>query len=164
MYLDARNHARSITDSSRLGVLTDHEPYTTQLASFVNAHVHWLKLLVCHPRAFFVVLKSPWIAFKYHLNDPDPRKRQAALQHIEREMPDRWHPVLRGERVALGLWSLPLQVVTAIAAVFTLVVSCLFRWTEQPCTTPHEASSTAPGSAVPVRDMAQKDEVLQLTE
>ena len=176
MYLDARNHARSITDSSRLGVLTDHEPYTTQLASYVNAHVHWLKLLVCHPRAFFVVLKSPWIAFKYHLNDPDPSKRQVALQHIEREMPDRWHPVFRGERwlggfilgsigvVVLGLWYLSLQVVAAIAAAFTLTVSCLFRWTEQPCTTSHETSRTVPVSAIPGRDAAQKNEVLQLTE
>ena len=117
-----------------------------------------------------------WIAFKYYLNDPDPSKRQAALQHIEREMPDRWHPVFRGERwvggfilgsigvVVLGLWYLPLQVVTAIVAAFTLVVSCLFRWTEQPCTTPHETGSKAPGSVVPGRDLAQKDEVLQLVE
>jgi len=64
----------------------------------------------------------------------------------------------------LGLWYLPLQVVTAIVAAFTLVVSCLFRWTEQPCTTPHETGRTAPVSAVPVRDAAQKDEILQLTE
>ncbi|WP_218673908.1 NAD(P)-binding domain-containing protein, partial [Candidatus Entotheonella palauensis] len=154
---DRRAHRRSITDSSRLGVLVDHEVYATELASFVKAQVHWLKLLLRHPGALMMVLISPWIAFKYHLNDPDPAKRQAALQNIRRELPEIRNPVYRlvlyvalflvlvVVTIALGLWYLPIKVVAILAAAFILVVVCILRLTERAPTQSQAISGAGQG-------------------
>ncbi len=136
--LDRRLQRRAMLDSSRLGVLVDQETYATELASFVNAEVHWLKLLLTHPRGFWAALRSPWTAFKYQLNGPDPEKRRAAAGHILREMPESkkpgrgGHPVFLLNRflalatlallaaLAIALWVLPAWLTAALAALALL--------------------------------------------
>ncbi len=142
LYLDTEHQERNFKDSSRLGVFVDQEVYATELAGYVNAHVHWLKLLLSKPRAFFIVLLSPWTAFKYQLNDPSRKKRTAALENIRRELPTLRHPyslllsfvvfwtVLWLSALALGLWYLPLEIVTSTAAAVILTISCILRLSE----------------------------------
>lgn len=144
-YLDRKHDSRNILDSSRLRVLVDQEVYATELASYVNANVHWLKLLLIRPRAFAAVLWSPWIAFKYRLNDSDPGLRKDALLNILREMPvDRkftyggnpvyllvWEIIIATASflllAGLGLWYLPMSIVLAVASGSLLTVSLLWR-------------------------------------
>ncbi len=85
--LDRSNHDRLILDHTPLRSLVDQELYATELASQINAQVHWFKLLLLWPRAFFILLASPWVAFKYRLNDRDPAKRERALSDMIRELP-----------------------------------------------------------------------------
>ncbi len=142
-WMDQRDHARRFLDPSALGVLTDQETHASDLARSVGAQVPWLKLLFTNPGALWVTLWSPWIAFKYHLNDPDPQRRRQAAENIRRELPDRGHPCnllsaavlvlaatfLAGIAVAVAL--LPLKIVAGSAAALLLVMALFFRWTDR---------------------------------
>ncbi len=146
LFHDRADQQKRFSDSSLLGVLVDQEVYATQLASYVGAEVRWLKLLVRQPRAFWATLFSPWIAFKYRLNDPDPAQRAAAAENIQRELPDRSHPVyllagliaVVGVLLVLGIgaafWFLPPAAVAAAIAALTLAAAALFRLSEPPAT------------------------------
>jgi len=141
--MDQRDHARRYLDSSALSVLTDQETHASDLARYVGAQVPWLKLLFTNPGALWVTLWSPWIAFKYHLNDPDPQRRRQAAENIRRELPVRGHPcnllsaavlvlaatLLAGIAVAVAL--LPLKIVTGSAAALLFVMALFFRWTDR---------------------------------
>ena len=87
MYFDTKHHKKLIRDGSELGMMVDQELYATELASQIDAHVHWFKLLLMWPRAFFILLISPWAPFKYLINDPRRDRRREALAHTIRELP-----------------------------------------------------------------------------
>ena len=72
--------------------MADQELYASELASQFNADVHWFKLLLFWPRAFFILLISPWAPFKYFLNDPDRERRKRALIATVAELPDARSP------------------------------------------------------------------------
>ena len=162
-YLEKRHDCRRIQDSSRLRVLVDQEVYATELASYVRAHVRWLKLLLTRPRAFMAVLWSPWIAFKYRLNDADPGVREEAVRNILREMPEyrnpgyggnpayimAWELIFGGLLLAglliLALWSLPFPTVVLIAAGLLFLTGVVLRLSEgspvsQPIAATHRES------------------------
>jgi dimethylaniline monooxygenase (N-oxide forming) len=141
--LDAKFHRRAIRDASRLGILQEQELYATDLASRYDANVHWLKLALTWPRAFFVLLISPWAPFKYWFNDPDSAKRQAALQHTIRELPPPRSPsyLLAVGVVVTALmfltvpafvfWRLPVAPAIAAVAVIGFLLTCGLRFTER---------------------------------
>ena len=142
-WMDQQDHARRYLDSSTLGILTDQETHASELARYVGAQVPWLKLLFTNPGALWVTLWSPWIAFKYHLNDPDPQRRRQAAENIRRELPHWAHPcnllsaailvlaptLLAGIAVAVAL--LPLQIVAGSAAALLFLMALFFRWTDR---------------------------------
>jgi hypothetical protein len=113
--LDTKVHHRAIRDASRFGILQEQELYATDLASRYDAHVHWLKLALTWPRAFFVLLISPWAPFKYWFNDPDRERRRAALQHTIRELPTPRSPAYL---LAVGVIVTELLFLTVPAVVF----------------------------------------------
>jgi dimethylaniline monooxygenase (N-oxide forming) len=142
VWLDAKHHGQLIRDASALGQLVEQELYATDLASRFDAHVHWLKLLLGWPVAFFVLLVSPWAPFKYRLNDADREERRSALSNIIRELPDPRAPVyllasgiavtsaIMLGVVALVCSKLPVGPALEALAVGGLALSCLLRLTE----------------------------------
>ena len=151
VYFDNRHHRKLIRDSSRIGTIVDQELYATDIASRFDAHVHWLKLLLFWPQAFFTVLLSPWAPFKYHLNDRNPDSRRVALANTIRELPGPRSPnylLAAGVVVWVGIFSsvaasvlvsLPLAPALAVLAVMGLVLSFVLRLSER--TGKHSSSS-----------------------
>lgn len=115
VYFDAKHHRRLIRDASTLGMMADQELYSTELASRINAHVHWYKLMLTWPRAFFVMLISPWAPFKYLLNDSDPRRRATALSDTIRELPTPRSPAYL---LAIGVLITVITIFGTAAVVF----------------------------------------------
>jgi dimethylaniline monooxygenase (N-oxide forming) len=140
---DAQQHKSLIRDASEYGILVEQELYATQVASRFNAHVHWAKLLVLWPRAFFVMLASPWAPFKYRLNDQDPQSRRDALAHTLAEMPSAVAPsyLLAVGLLVTVLWlagvvtlvfrSFESAVALGLLSLMGLGLCCLFRFTER---------------------------------
>src|SRR6202035_2000105 len=141
-YFDAKHHRRLIRDATALGQLVEQELYATELASRFDANVHWLKLLLTWPWAFAVLVISPWIPFKYGLNDADRERQREALANIIRELPDPRAPVyllaagiVVTAAIMLGVaglvfWKLPLGLALISLATGGLALSGLLRLTE----------------------------------
>ena len=142
MYFDHRHHMKLIRDTSALGTIVDQELYATDVASRFNANVHWLKLLLCWPRAFVLTLVSPWAAFKYSFNDPDRNRRREALSMTIDELPDTRSPsyllaagvivtvIVFWGAAALVLLTLPLSWALATLAVLGLALASGLRLSE----------------------------------
>ncbi len=145
-YLDRELESRAMFDSSRLGVLVDQEAYASMVAAQFGAQVRWLRLIF-DPRGLWILLRSPWTAFKYQLHEGRERREQA-WRHMSREMPPwRWpgyggHPVflLTGSLLALAVillialaamvWFLPNWMVAAGLAVMTALAASLLSVTD----------------------------------
>jgi dimethylaniline monooxygenase (N-oxide forming) len=157
LWFDQRDHPRRFLDSSPLGVLCDHDIYTSKLAAECGLHVPWWKLLFTNMRGLRAVLRSPWVAFKFELNHPDPKRRQAAVENIEREMPCRTHPAnlivglfwlaIPSLALALGLafWHCPAWAVCAWLAGLIAAAAAFFRLTELRARA--KARAAVPGSS-----------------
>jgi dimethylaniline monooxygenase (N-oxide forming) len=113
---DRRHREYLILDSTG-GALVDQELYATEIATRLGAHVRWWRLLFGWPRAFLVLVASPWAPFKYRLSDPDREGRRRALEDIERELPSTRAPTYF---LAAGVATM-LVTTLAVAATFFLV-------------------------------------------
>lgn len=143
LFHDERFHRRNFSDSSQMRVLVDQEVYSNELAGFVNATVPWFRLILRGPRTLIALLISPWTAFKFHLRDPDPKRRAAAIDNIRRELPGRRHPLYfllaeiallslaGGVGLGLALWFVPFATLTAGLAAGISVAAFLIRFSER---------------------------------
>ncbi len=133
---------RWFLDRSRLGVLVDQEVYASDLAARVGAQVRWGRLLAFRPRLFWLLLLSPWSAFKYQLHDPSRAVRRAAEQRLRAVAPDARHPVQRFKywvglvlaapllAVAVAFVALPAALAPAALGLALLAVTAALRATE----------------------------------
>ncbi len=146
-YLDRELERRAMFDSSRWGVLVDQESYASMVAAQFGAQVRWWRLAF-DPKGLWILLCSPWTAFKYRLHE-GRRQRKEALLHMSREMPAwRWpgyggHPIYLlawslfaasfGLTVALAalLWFLPSWTVAAGLSGLTAAAAALLRLTDR---------------------------------
>ena len=142
-HLDSQHHRKQIRDSSELGLIVDQEIYATELASRFNAQVHWLKLLFSWPRAFFLLLASPWAPFKFWFNDADRERREEALGQTIQELPDPRSPsylVSAGVVFTISVFAAVALLIFfaapapsfgfAALGLVGLALACGLRWTE----------------------------------
>jgi hypothetical protein len=143
LHHDLEDHARRFDDNSWLGSLVGQESYSNQIATYGGFQVRWLRLLL-RPRTLWVLLRSPWIAFKFQLHAEDGTARRRALDAIARELPGRSHPLYA---MFYGLLAVVPLILLALALLFVLlepaaacsvlaatllVFALLLRWSERP--------------------------------
>ncbi len=169
-YIGHELHHRFYHDTSDLDVLVDQESYSTLLASYVNCDVKWLKLFFRWPKAFFHLMRVPWMPFKFELNHQDPTRRKAALENTVREGVDALHPLrwlnLDMASTFLGAFGalavclvlFPLKYVAAGTAAFMLFAQVLFRLGDIYLFQPGSATCQANRDTRPPRETAPHSE------
>ncbi len=121
IYEELKDKEKRFKDSSDLKVLADQVDYSNELAVFMGIHVPWWRLLFLNPRAFWLMLWSPWTAFQFQLSSKDKEAREKALQNIREVMPDCRHPVN-------GFATLILFALFAVIAFGGVLFYCLPPW------------------------------------
>ena len=71
--------------STKRSNLVDHEFYVHRIARYLCITVPWLRLLLTRPNVFWLLIKSPWMAFNYNLRSKETREQ--AVQNIRANQP-----------------------------------------------------------------------------
>lgn len=124
VYEDLKDQNMRYKDTNDLKVFTDQIGYSHELASFMGIQVQWLKLLFFNPKAFWLMLWSPWSAFQFQLSSKEKKKRDKALQNIKAEMPNFRHPVYSTVWFILRWLFCVVTGVSALLYYFPLWISC----------------------------------------
>lgn len=101
-FFHRRAHRKRFYTSEKRPNLVDHEFYAQSIARELKVSVPWFRLLLTRPKDFWMLVQSPWTAFKYCLRDD---RQQTALERIRRFMPKNgfYYSVIRGHFVWTGI-------------------------------------------------------------